>query len=171
MIGRTARPLNPIQWIVIPALLSVLATIVVSVPVQVFGLRLPEPVFFMAPLFAWALIRPSILAPFAALASGLFLDLWWGSALGLWGLTLVLAYGLVLFTRNLVAGQGRAVLWLWYGAVTALAMGGAYLFTMLDVGSAASPLAVFWQTAATAALFPLAHRMIEHYDDVDGPFR
>ncbi len=47
-------------------------------------LQLPEPVFPMAPAFAWAMIRPSVLAPLVLLVMGLFLDLLWGGPIGLW---------------------------------------------------------------------------------------
>ena len=53
-------------------------TILFGIPLRVFGLQLPEPVFPMAAAFAWAVIRPSVLAPFAVLLMGLFLDYFWG---------------------------------------------------------------------------------------------
>ena len=42
-------------------------TLIFAIPFRVFSLQLPEPVFCMVPVFAWAVIRPSILAPFAIL--------------------------------------------------------------------------------------------------------
>ena len=51
-----------------------------ALPIKVFGLQPPEPVFAMAPAFAWAAIRPSMLPPVALAALGLFQDVLWGGA-------------------------------------------------------------------------------------------
>ena len=81
-------------------------------PFRVFGLRLPEPVFPMVLAFAWAVIRPSMIAPFVLLALGLFLDLYWGGPFGLWALALLAAYAMVLLgVRSIMSGQSRLVLW------------------------------------------------------------
>ena len=76
------RPLHPLRWIAGPMLLAILATWLLTVPLKVFSLQLPEPIWALAPLFAWAVIRPSILAPFAVLALGVAMDILWGGALG-----------------------------------------------------------------------------------------
>ena len=73
-----------------------MATILLGIPLHVFTLQLPEPVFPLALAFAWAVIRPSILAPFGILLLGLFLDVFWGGPLGLWALCLLVAYGISL---------------------------------------------------------------------------
>ena len=77
------RVVGPLQWIVYPSLLAILATLVLATPVTLFGLSLPEPIIPMVLAFAWPLIRPSITAPLALLALGLFLDLLFYTPLGL----------------------------------------------------------------------------------------
>lgn len=166
-----ARPLNPFLWLGAPMLLCVVATALFAAPLRVWGLQLPEPVFAMAPAFAWALIRPSILAPFAILLLGLFLDVFWGGPTGLWGLSLLLGYAVVLVFRNMMTGQSQPILWGWFAAVTAITMAGGYLFTMLDSLAMPSLLAVFWQFLATALLFPFAYRLIDRFEDADVRFR
>lgn len=166
-----ARPLNPGRWLGVPMLLVVLATLVFSAPIRMWGLQLPEPVFAMAPAFAWAVIRPSILAPFALLLLGLFLDTFWGGPTGLWGLSLLVAYASVLAGRNMLTGQSFPVLWAWYAGACALSMAAGFLFTMLDSLAMPSLLAVFWQFLVTALLFPFAHRLIDRFEDADVRFR
>lgn len=166
-----ARPLDPWRWLGIPLVQALIATVLFGIPIRVWGLRLPEPIFPMAVVFAWAVIRPSVLAPFGILIMGLALDLYWGAALGLWPLCLLVAYGIVLAGRNMMAGQSRAILWVWYAAVTAAAMGAGYLFIMLDDRTMANPLAVLWQYLATVVLFPLSNRLIELFEDADVRFR
>lgn len=166
-----ARPLDPWRWIGVPALLCMAFTILFAAPIRVFGLQLPEPVFPMVCAFAWAVIRPSILAPFTLLVLGAFLDLFWGGALGLWGVSLLVAYAGALFMRNMLTGQSRPMMWAWYAGMTAVALATGYLITMLDVKSAPNLLATFWQFLATSLLYPFAHRLIDRFEDADVRFR
>lgn len=150
---------------------AIAATILFGIPFHAWGLQLPQPVFPMAVAFAWAVIRPSILAPFGVLLMGLFLDLFWGGPIGLWALCLLIPYGMALFGRSMMAGQGRGVVWAWYGMVTATAMLAGSLFVMLDSKSTPSLLAVGWQLLATILLYPYAHRLIDMFEDADVRFR
>lgn len=169
--ARAARPLNPLAWLLAPALVVMIATFLLSVPLRIAGLRLPEPVFAVGLAFAWALVRPSLLAPFALLALGLWLDLFWGTPMGFWALCLLLAYAAVLGTRPLISGQGYAATWAWYVGTVAVAMGAAYLFTMLDARARPNLWAVLSQFMVTALLYPLVGRLIEQFEDVDTRFR
>jgi rod shape-determining protein MreD len=166
-----ARQLTPWRWLGIPLLQCLGATILFGVPLRIWGLQLPEPVFPLAAAFAWAIIRPSVLAPFGILLMGLFLDLFWGGPMGLWALCLLIAYGIVLAGRNMMAGQSRAILWAWYALITATAMMAGYLFVMLDAKSTPNFLSMGWQFLATVLLYPFAHRLIEMFEDADVRFR
>lgn len=167
----SARGLQPWRWLGVPMLQAIIATLLFSIPLQVFGLQLPEPVFPMALAFAWAVIRPSILAPFAILIMGLILDLFWGGPLGLWALCLLIAYGVALSGRTMMAGQSRAILWAWYALATATAMVAGYLFVMLDSRSSPGLFAMAWQFVATIVLYPFAQRLIDLFEDADVRFR
>jgi rod shape-determining protein MreD len=141
------------------------------VPLRIFGLRPPEPVFPMVCAFAWAVIRPSVLAPFAVLGLGLFLDLYWGGPLGLWGLSLLAAYAAVLSVRSVLAGEGFAALWAGYAVATGLAMAAGIAVTLIRTSQIPDLLSLFWQFAATVALYPFAHLLIQRYEDADVRFR
>ena len=171
MTFQDARPLDPWRWIGAPTLLCVAAALVFAMPLRVFGLQLPEPIWPLAPAFAWAMIRPSILAPFTLLLLGLFLDLLWGGPMGLWPVSMLVAYAGILFTRSMMTGQSRVVLWSWFALMTLLAMFTAYVLTMFDSGVAPSLMSALWQFLPTALLYPFAHRMIERFDDADVRFR
>jgi rod shape-determining protein MreD len=129
------------------------------------GLRLPEPVWPMVLAFAWPVIRPSMVAPFALLGAGLFLDLFWGAATGQWSLALLVAYGAALFSRPLLMGQGALVLGGWYLGLTLVLFGAMHVLTMFDLQAAAAPASVGLQALATGLLFPFAHRLIEMFED------
>ncbi|MFC5374093.1 hypothetical protein ACFPIF_16135 [Brevundimonas faecalis] len=167
----TVRVVGPMQWIVYPALAAVAATILLATPLQLFGLSLPEPVFPLVLAFAWPLIRPSMLAPAVLFGLGLFLDLFWGGPLGLWALSLMAVYGVILLAAKFLAGQATIVLFALYAASTGLAFILAYLVTIMLTGNAPSILAVLGQVAPTLLLFPLADWLMERFDDTDVRFR
>jgi rod shape-determining protein MreD len=165
------RSLEPWRWLGVPMLQVLGATILFGVPIQLWGLQLPEPVFPMAAVFAWAVIRPSILAPVAIVLMGLFLDIFWGGPMGLWALCLLIAYGLVLGGRSMTAGQSRVAMWVWYAVVTAVAMGAGFLIEAIRARAMPGLVATGWQYLATIVLYPFAHRLIDMFEDADVRFR
>ena len=171
MSFQDARPLDPWRWIGLPTLVCISATMLFAMPLRVFGLQLPEPVFPMVPAFAWAMIRPSILAPFVLLALGLFLDLLWGGPIGLWGVSILIGYAVVLFARNMMSGQSRVVMWVWYVMMVLMCMAAGYVMTTMDTGNRPSLTATFWQFLPTALLFPFCDRLIDRFEDADVRFR
>ncbi len=166
-----ARPLEPWRWIGVPMVQVMIVTILFGIPLRIFGLQLPEPLFAMTLAFAWAVIRPSVLAPFAILFLGLFLDIFWGGPLGLWAICLLIAYGVALAGRSMMAGQNRLILWLWYALVTATALVAGFLFVMLDSKSSPGIIPLAWQFLATIVLYPYAQRLIDLFEDADVRFR
>jgi rod shape-determining protein MreD len=155
----------------VPTLVCVTATLLFAAPIRVFGLQLPEPVFPLVPAFAWAVLRPSLLAPFALLGLGLFLDLIWAGPMGLWAVSLLAAYVAVLVTRNMMTGQSRPMMWAWFALVCGAAMSVAYAATALDSGAAPSLVSTFWQWLPTILLYPFAQRLIDRFEESDPRFR
>jgi len=166
-----ARTLDPMRWLGLPLVQVMVATVLFGIPIRVWGLQLPEPIFPMPVVFAWAVIRPSVLAPLGILIMGLFLDLFWGGSMGFWALCLLIAYGVMLAGRSMMAGQSRTMLWIWYGMVTAIAQLSGYLVIMLDDRSMPSLGSVAWQFLVTVLLFPFAYRLIDTFEDADVRFR
>ncbi len=166
-----AQPLTPWRWLGVPMLQVAGLTLLFLAPIRFWGFGLPEPVFALPVVFAWAVIRPSMLAPIGVMVLGLFLDLAWGSPPGLWSVCLLLPYGMVLAGRSMLAGQGRLMTWVWYGAATAVALGAGYVFTMFDTQNAPDPLSVGYQLLATVVLYPFSDRLIERFEDADVRFR
>ncbi len=167
----TIRVVGPVQWVFYPALIAIALTVLLATPVELFGLKLPEPVLPLILAFAWPLIRPSMVAPAVLFALGLFLDLFWGGTLGLWPLCLLSVYGAVLASRSLLAGQETQILFVWYALCALGAFVVAYLIVTLDAGRAPSLLALLGQVVPTLLLFPVADWMIQRFDDGDVRFR
>jgi rod shape-determining protein MreD len=170
-MGLTAERLDPVRWMVLPMAASMAATLLFAAPLRVHGVQLPEPLFAMIPVFAWGVLRPSLVTPVFLLALGLFNDLVWGGRLGLWALALLVAYAFILLTRNMMSGQSRVMLWAWYAAASFAAMGTAYLAVVIGTGNTPSLLAVAGQWLPTALLYPLADRLIGRFEDADPRFR
>ncbi len=171
MSRQPSQPLNPLAWIGAPWLACLLATIVLATPMRVFGLRLPEPVFPMVLAFAWPVVRPTMLGPAALLLAGLFLDLFWGAPLGLWGLSLLLAYGGAQVARSLMTGRSAPVLAVWYLGLSGLSFLAAYLFVTLRAHVTPNVMSTLFQFGVTLCLFPLARYLIDRFEDADLRFR
>lgn len=166
-----ARPLDPWRWIGVPTLICLSASILFAIPIRLFGLQLPEPVFPLAPAFAWAVIRPSVIAPVALLGMGLFLDFLWGGATGLWVVSMLVGYAIVLFCRPMLTGQSRSVLIGWYVFMVGLSMATAYVVTTMRAGAAPGLLPILGQAVPTLLLYPFADMLIERFEDADVRFR
>ena len=171
MSALTVRPLNPVQWLGVPALACALATVLFAAPARLFGLQLPEPVFPIAMAFAWAVIRPSVLPPFVLLALGLLLDLLWGGPLGLWPICLLAAYAPVLFVQRSLSQFEFVGLWASYAVACALSLGAGWVLVSLRAGIAVNLVGVAWQYVATVLLFPVAFLIIRRYEGADVRFR
>jgi len=165
------RVVGPTQWVVYPALAVIAITVVLATPVELFGLKLPEPVLPLVLAFAWPLIRPSMIAPAVLFGLGLFLDLFWGGTLGVWPLCLLSVYGVVLASRNLLAGQETQILFVWFAVCALVAFVLAYLVVTVTAGRAPSLLSLLGQVVPTLLLFPVADWMIQRFDDGDVRFR
>ena len=171
MADGAVQPLNPVLWMGLPALACAAGAIMLAAPLEIWGLRLPEPVFGLVVAFAWAFIRPSFLAPIALVLLGLFQDLLWGNVLGLWPLALLAAYALTAAARPALIGQSFWTLWAWYlGAVTA-AFALACALVWIGAGHAPDLMSLGLQWAASALLFVFAWRLIEAFEDADVRFR
>ena len=171
MSQSAARPLTPLRWIGVPTLQAVIATLVLLTPIRVFGLHLPEPVFGLVLAFAWAVIRPSMVAPFALLGLGVFMDVAWGSPLGLWSLSLLVAYGAVLSARTILVGQNLPMMWAAFAVTCAIGELAGFLFIQIQAHAMPSLIGAAWQFLATVLLYPLADRLIDQFEDADVRFR
>lgn len=171
MIARTGRAPNPAVWLGAPMLACCAASISLALPIRLFGLAPPEPVFALVPAFAWAMTRPFLLAPVALMTLGLFLDGLWGGPLGLWPLCLLAAYGSTLLARAVLLGQDFLALWAGYAGACAAAMATGLICMGLKAGAVPTLVGATWQFMASAALFPFAWRLIERYEAADARYR
>ena len=104
-------------------------------------------------------------------ALGLFLDLFWNGPLGMWALCLMGVYGVLLLSRNLLAGHEGLIRFAWYVACTLGAFLFAYVIVTVRAGNPPAILALIGQILPTLILYPIADWMLERFDDGDIRFR
>jgi rod shape-determining protein MreD len=158
-------------WLLAPLGLALGLTLLFALPLRIAGLALPEPVFALAPAFAFGLLRPSLFAPLGLLVLGLILDILWGSALGVWPLSLLTAYGMSFAFRRLFIGQDFPSLWLSFGGACALALGAAWGLSALRADGPPDLAATALQWIATLLVFPLAWLLVKRYEEQDSRLR
>lgn len=155
------------RWIVGPAAVCLALSLLLAAPIRVFGLAAPEPVFPLVAAFAWAALKPSMIAPVALVVLGLALDLLWGGPIGFWPLCLLAAHILALSVRRLLSGEDFAVFWIWYAAACLVAFGVGEGLMRMAYGVWPDLIGLALQAGVTIALFPLAWWLIERYRSDD----
>lgn len=134
-----------------PALLVVLTMIAAAgptgLPVLVPALTLPQVVF-------WSIYRPAAMSPPVVFLIGLLLDLLALAPLGSGLLTLLLAHGLALHWRRVLARLGFLLLWLAFCGFAAGAAALGYVLTALLAFDLPPVAPALQQAAVTACLFP-----------------
>ncbi len=171
MAAAVVQPLNPLVWLGAPALACMASAFLFTAPVSLGGVGLPQPVFGMICAFAWAAIRPSVLAPFLLLVMGVFDDLLWGTRLGLWATALLAAHALTLAARPVLIGQGPATLLGWFLGACAFGFAAAVALATMTAGELPDLGGLAIQFVATGMLFWLAWRLIHAYEDADVRFK
>jgi len=158
-------------WMAVTVVLCMVGSIIFAIPLKVFGLQPPEPVFSLVPVFVWGASRPSITAPLVILGLGVFQDLLWGSIFGLWPLCLLAAYLFVYAIRRFLSGQEFVIRWAWFCAACAVAFVVADVALTLADRTLPDLPGVAAQWLVTAALYPLANRLTERYENENARFR
>lgn len=140
----------------LPVLMALLAVVAVNLPISLTGGLLPAPLLALAPVYFWALLRPDLMPPVAALGIGLVEDLLSGGSPGLWAAGFVAAYAFTDRQRESLAGLsgiGAVV-----GFAAAMGVAGTVAFALASLVSwRMEPIAPLLLTAiVTIAFYPLA---------------
>ena len=165
-----SRVIGPWDWLIAPALLSMILTVVLATAFQPLGFYLPEPVSPLVLAFAWPLIRPSYIAPFVLGALGFFCDMFWGAPAGFWTLSLLLVYGVLVTVRTYIIGQEWLVVFAVWVLTELAFFTVCTLLATLASGGVPRLWGVFEQMLATTILFPFVAYMMEKYLHADARF-
>lgn len=138
-----------------PVLLGAVLVMMVNLPVSVTGGLIPAPQLVLAPIYFWALVRPDLMPPIAALGLGLLEDLLSGGAPGVWGGGFLAAYAFSERQRDSLAGLSGSGAILGFGAVMFIAAGTAYGLAALAYWQWPPVGPLLLQSAVTIAFYPL----------------
>lgn len=146
------RQIDALARAVLPGGLAALLMILAAVPVGLPGL---VPAVALPCVFFWSVFRPAALPPPAVFGLGLLQDLLTAAPLGSGVLVLLVAHGLAVRSRRLLARQSFLPVWLAFCGFTAgaAALGGA-LQALLAWHALPVPPGL-WQALLTAGLYPL----------------
>lgn len=138
-----------------PVMLGVLAVVLVNLPLSVSGGLIPAPLFALAPVYFWSLVRPDLMPPAAALGLGLLEDLFSGGAPGIWGGGFLAAYVFAERQRDSLAGLSGSGAILGFAATMFIAAGTAYVLAALAYWQQPPMAPLLLQSAVTVAFYPL----------------
>lgn len=153
-----------------PAACTVLLLLAAAAPLGVPGQAVLQPAVALACVFSWSLVRPASMPPPAVFLIGLLSDLLGLSPPGVSALILLVAHGLAVKWRRVLAGQQFGLAWLAFVAVAAgaaaldWALTGLLTWRLLPAGAAV------FQFALTAGLYPaLAALFLRAHRGLAGP--
>lgn len=139
----------------IPFLLTILAIILSSTPIQLPGTPPAMPPFGLMAIFFWAVHRPNLMPPVLCFVAGVFADLVSGGPLGLSALTFLLVHRFVNTERGILAGRLFLVVWFGFSVVALAASAFVWLFTMGFHMTLLSPTPVIVQFLLAVSLYPI----------------
>ncbi|MGQ0742714.1 MAG: hypothetical protein ACT4OG_10595 [Alphaproteobacteria bacterium] len=138
-----------------PVMLGALAVAIANLPVSFTGGLIPAPLFALAPVYFWSLVRPDLMPPLAALGLGLLEDLLSGGAPGVWGGAFLAAYAFAESQRDSLAGLSGAGAVLGFAAAMFVAAGAAYALAALAYWQTPPVAPLLLQSAVTVAFYPV----------------
>jgi len=141
--------------VLIPVSFGVVLVMMVNLPVSVTGGLIPAPQLVLAPIYFWALVRPDLMPPIAALGLGLLEDLLSGGAPGVWGGGFLAAYAFSERQQDSLAGLSGSGAVLGFAAAMFIAAGTAYALAALAYWQWPPAAPVLLQSAVTVAFYPL----------------
>lgn len=165
-----SRVITPWDWILAPALMAIALTVALATPFKLYGLYLPEPIAPFILAFAWPLIRPSFIAPVVLAGLGVFLDMFLGAPMGLWTLSLMLVYGVLLTVRSYLLGQDNLVVFGLFLLASLIFFAFATLLMTIYAGAMPRLWGVAEQMLATCLLFPVVLILMDRYVQTDVRF-
>lgn len=107
-------------------------------------------------VFYWAVYRPDLLPPAAAFLLGLWQDMMFGTAFGMYALVFLIVHTVLAAQRRFFQGKSFLVVWWAFALVALLASILAWILAMLLHGAWLSPMPAAFQYLLTIALYPFA---------------
>lgn len=137
-----------------PVVISLLLITLSVVPVQIpFYGTVAANLGVMA-VFYWVIYRPDLLPPAAAFLLGLWQDILFGTALGVYALVFLVVHTVLVAQRRFFQGKSFVVVWWAFAIVASLASLLAWLLVVVLNGAWIAPTPAVFQFLLTLALYP-----------------
>lgn len=149
-------PINSGLARMLPIATTVLAALIVILPVRVPGYAALTPAFTLMAVYHWTIYRPDLLPPVGLFAVGLAQDLLAGGPVGVGALILLLARAAVLRNRRYFINRTFPFVWTGFALLAAGAMAALWaLHSLLELNLFDLRTTMF-RTVLTVAIFPVA---------------
>jgi rod shape-determining protein MreD len=148
-------------WMSLPFAVASLATLATMAPVVLFDGLVPAPNFALIAVFYWTIYGPQFFPPPATFALGLLMDLMGAGPIGFWPTVLLSFYGLTHSQRVFFIGRSLLGVWAGFALFAVLAGLASWALICIYYGGWSDPAPLAAQTAATAAAFPIAGRVLQ----------
>ena len=148
------RQLDAASRAAFPAAFTALLLLLLAAPLRLPGQAQLQPAAALACVFFWSLFRPASMPPAAVFLLGLLSDLLGLEPPGINVLTLLIAHGLAVRWRRVLAGQGFLLVWLAFVAVAAGAAALEWALTSLLTFRLLPGSPGVFQFLLTAGLYP-----------------
>jgi rod shape-determining protein MreD len=156
----------------VPLLCGLACVFVSNIPISFVGDVVPPPLLGLIPVYFWCLVRPDLMTPAAAFATGMLEDVMSGAPPGVWTLSFVLSYALVARQRESFAGLGGLGAVLGFAAAAFAAIAAAYAIVGIYDGRVPPLGPLVAQLAMTVAAYvPVTYVVSSLHHRVVGPLR
>ena len=149
-------PINNGLARMLPLGTTVLAAIIVILPVRVPGYAALTPAFVLMAVYHWTIYRPDLLPPLGLFAVGLAQDLLAGAPVGIAALVLLLARTAVLRHRRYFINRTFPFVWTGFALLAVGAMAVLWALHSLVALNLFDLRATMFRTVLTIAIFPVA---------------
>jgi rod shape-determining protein MreD len=149
-------PINNGLARMLPLATTVLAALIVILPVRVPGYAALTPAFVLMAVYHWTIYRPDLLPPWGLFAVGLAQDLLAGAPVGVSALVLLLARTAVLRNRRYFINRTFPFIWSGFTLLAAAAMATLWALHSLLALNFFDLRSAMFRTVLTVAIFPVA---------------
>jgi rod shape-determining protein MreD len=162
---------NSIAARLVPALTTIIATLVAILPLQIPGYAALTPALALMAVYHWTIYRPDLLPAYALFAIGIGEDLLTGSLVGVGALTLLVIRAVVLQFRRHFIGRSFPFVWAGFTLVGGGAMLALWALHCLLQFSLLNPRNAIFRMVLTIAVFPVASFLLGSTQRalIDGP--
>jgi rod shape-determining protein MreD len=154
-VARRGEGLATLTKAATPTAIGLIGVALLAFPLRLAEGSIPTPILPLIVVFFWSVYAPSYLPATSVFLIGLLQDFLSGAPLGLWPAVYLITQYVVLSQRSYFLGREARVVWMGFAFAAAAAALILWLVMSLMTRTVLPIDRVFWQMAATTAVFPI----------------